>query len=335
VRTSPLGTTDLNVSALCLGTATLGVAPLATDADALVGRALELGVTFFDTANSYGNQPRFDRAGAPPAALRSSAEEILGLSLRGRRDRVVLATKVGEYVGPYPDDRGLRAPQVARQIDNSLRRLRTDYIDLYQAHHPDPNVPIEETLGAFDQAVRAGKVLTVGLSTYQAWEVVEALWTAERRGYTSPVCHQVLYNLVDLRAESDVLPVAERFGLSTTAFSPLAGGLLAGPGTRARDVWGSRRFGTSGPVRPDALAKAEALDALSEEVGAPTSALALRWLATRSTVTSVIVGAESVSELEAAAWALDGAQDELLDQGVLDRVDAIGRGRVPVSGNTA
>jgi aryl-alcohol dehydrogenase-like predicted oxidoreductase len=140
--------------------------------------------------------------------------------------------------------------------------------------------------------------------------------------------------LVDLRAESDVLPVAERFGLSTTAFSPLAGGLLAGPGTRARDVWGYRRFGASGPVRPDALAKAEALDALSEEVGAPTSALALRWLATRSTVTSVIVGAESVSELEAAAWALDGAQDELLDQGVLDRVDAIGRGRAHVSGNT-
>jgi aryl-alcohol dehydrogenase-like predicted oxidoreductase len=335
VRTSPLGTTNLNVSALCLGTATLGVAPLATDADALVGRALELGVTFFDTANSYGNQPRFDRIGAPPSALRSSAEEILGLNLRGRRDRVVLATKVGEYVGPYPDDRGLRAPQVARQIDNSLRRLRTEYIDVYQAHHPDPNVPIEETLGAFDQAVRAGKVLAIGLSTYQAWEVVEALWTAERRGYTSPVCHQVLYNLVDLRVESDVLPVAQRFGLSTTAFSPLAGGLLAGPGTRARDVWGYRRFGTSGRIRPDALAKAEALDALSEEVGAPASALALRWLATRSTVTSVIVGAESVSELEAAAWALDGAQDELLDQSVVDRVDAIGRGRDQLAGITA
>jgi len=244
----------------------------------------------------------------------------------------VLATKVGENVGPETNDRGLRAAHITTQIDRSLRRLGTDRIDIYHAHHPDPGVPIDETLKAFDTAVRSGKVLAVGLSTYRAWEVVEVLWAAEVTGYTPPVCHQVLYNLIDLRVEAEVLPVAERFGLSTTVFSPLAGGLLTGPNTRSREVWGNSRFGMGNRVRPDALAKAEALDALSDKVGAPAPALALRWLASRPTVASIIVGAESVAELEAAAWALDSAQDDLFGGDVLAMVDNVGRGALVRSG---
>ena len=186
MRYSTLGSTGIKVSCIGLGTATFGVAPLADDAERLVGRALDLGINLVDTANSYGNQARFDRAGAPPAAARASAEEIVGRALRARRRDVVLCSKVMEPVGAGPNERGLSRRHIFDQVEASLGRLGTDHLDVYYAHHPDPATPIEQTLRAFDDLVRQGKIRYAALSTYPAWQMTEALWTADRRGFAPP-----------------------------------------------------------------------------------------------------------------------------------------------------
>lgn len=201
-----LGQTGVRVSRLALGTALFGVAPLEADAAGLVRRALDLGVNFFETANSYGNQARFDRPGRPPAEQRRSAEEILGQALAGRRHEVVLATKVMERVGPGVNDGGLSRRHIVQQAEESLRRLRTDYIDLYYAHHPDPATPLEQTLRAFDDLVRQGKVRYAGLSTFPAWQMTEALWTSDRLGLNAPVCNQASYSLATRSAERELVP---------------------------------------------------------------------------------------------------------------------------------
>ncbi|HEY7295809.1 MAG TPA: aldo/keto reductase, partial [Dehalococcoidia bacterium] len=241
-----LGPSGVRVSRLCLGTAAFGVAPLAEGCGPLVGRALDLGINFFDTANSYGNQPRFDRPGAPPAAERASAEELLGRALAGRRAAAFLATKVMEPVGPGVNDRGLSRRHIMQQVEQSLRRLRTDYIDLYYAHHPDPRTPLDQTLRAFDDLIREGKVRYVGLSTFPAWQTTEALWICDRLGLYAPICCQLPYNMAVRGIEQEVVPACRRFGLGITVFSPLAGGLLAGIETLSRPIAGNRRWGGSG-----------------------------------------------------------------------------------------
>jgi 1-deoxyxylulose-5-phosphate synthase len=168
MRYGTLGNTGVKVSCIGLGTATFGVAPFEGDARRLVGRALDLGINLIDTANSYGNQARFDRAGAPPAEARASAEEIVGRALGARRHDVVLCSKVMEPVGAGPNERGLSRRHIFNQIEASLRRLGTDHLDLYYAHHPDPATPIEQTLRAFDDLVHQGKIRYATLSTYPA-----------------------------------------------------------------------------------------------------------------------------------------------------------------------
>jgi aryl-alcohol dehydrogenase-like predicted oxidoreductase len=155
-----LGQTGVKVSRICLGTATLGVAPAPRDADRVVGTALDLGVNFVDTADVYGNMPVFDRPGAPPAAHREPAEQILGRALRGRRDAMVIATKSNGIVGLDLNDRGLSRRHIVRQVETSLRRLDTDYIDLYYAHDPDPDTPLEQTLAVYDDLVRQARFAT-------------------------------------------------------------------------------------------------------------------------------------------------------------------------------
>jgi aryl-alcohol dehydrogenase-like predicted oxidoreductase len=157
------------VSSVCLGTATFGVTPSAQDADQVVGAALELGINFIDTANTYGNMPVFDRPGAPPATERDPAETILGRALRGRRDELVIATKSNGIVGLDVNDRGLSRRHIVGQVESSLRRLETDWIDLYCAHDPDPDTPLEETLSVYDDLIRQGKIRYVGLSNHPAW----------------------------------------------------------------------------------------------------------------------------------------------------------------------
>ena len=197
---SLLGPTGVKVSKICLGTATFGVAPDTQEAERVVQVALDLGINFFDTANVYGATPTFDRPGAPPAAEREPAEQILGRALAGRRDNVVIATKSGER--RFDPAAGLSRRYIIQQVEQSLRRLGTDYIDLYYAHFPDPDTPLDQTFAVYDDLVRQGKVRYVALSNYPAWQVTRALWIADnRRLAATPVCVQVKYNLIDRAAE--------------------------------------------------------------------------------------------------------------------------------------
>ena len=174
-----LGPTGVKVSKICLGTATFGVAPDAQEAKRVVDAALDLGINFFDTANVYGATPTFDRPGVPPAAEREPAEQILGRALAGRRDDVVIATKCGER--RFDPAAGLSRRYIIQQVEQSLRRLGTDYIDLYYAHFPDPDTPLDQTLAVYDDLVRQGKLRYVALSNYPAWQVAHALWIADDR----------------------------------------------------------------------------------------------------------------------------------------------------------
>jgi 1-deoxyxylulose-5-phosphate synthase len=173
MRYALLGPTGVKVSRICLGTATFGVAPSAQDADRLVGAALDLGINFVDTADVYGNMPVFDRPGAPPATDREPAEFILGRAITGRRDDLMIATKSHGAIGPGVNDRGLSRLHIIRQVETSLNRLRTDYIDLYYAHNPDPDTPLEQTLAVYDDLIRQGKIRYVALSNHPAWQVIK------------------------------------------------------------------------------------------------------------------------------------------------------------------
>ena len=214
MKYSVLGLTGVKVSRICLGTATFGVAPTAQDADRVVGAAIDLGINFVDTADVYGNMPVFDRPGAPAAADREPAEQILGRALRGRRDEMVIATKSNGVVGLNVNDRGLSRRHIIRQVETSLRRLDTDYIDLYYAHDPDPDTPLEQTLAVYDDLIRQGKIRYVGLSNHPAWQVTQALWIADDRRQQTPVAVQVKYNLIDRAAEREHAPACKQFGLS-------------------------------------------------------------------------------------------------------------------------
>lgn len=307
-----LGGTGVRVSPISLGTGTFGAGPLADDAVDLVHRALDLGVNFLDCANSYGNQSRFDRVGAPPAAERESAEEILGRALVGRRDEAVVTSKVMEPVGPGINDRGLSRRHIHQQVEESLRRLRTDYIDVYFAHHPDPDTALPETLRAFDDLVRAGKIRYWALSNYPAWQMVQVLWLCDRMGLNPPVCQQVPYNLVNRKIEAELVPACAEFDIPVAAYSPLASGLLAGRESRNRPVAGTRRFGGDGTWPAEQVAVADRAEALAETWGVAPSQVALAWLLLQPTVASVVIGSERPASLEAAVAAasleLDDAQ---------------------------
>ena len=303
MKYSALGPTGVRVSRICLGTATFGVAPSPTDADGVVGAALDLGINFFDTADVYGSTPTFDRPGAPPAAERESAEEILGRALAGRRDEVVLATKSGER--RFDPAAGLSRRYIIQQVEQSLRRLRTDHIDLYYAHFPDPATPLQQALAVYDDLVRQGKLRYVALSNHPAWQVTEALWIADdRRMVSAPVCAQVKYSLLDRSAEAELADACVHFGLSIVPFAPLHGGLLADVNVLDREIAGDQRFGGAGFSAAE-IAVARALNGFAREWGMQMNHLSLAWLLSRPAVASVIVGAETIAELRANAAAAD------------------------------
>jgi aryl-alcohol dehydrogenase-like predicted oxidoreductase len=301
---SVLGTTGVKVSRICLGTATFGVAPTAQDADRIVGTAIDLGINFVDTADVYGNMPVFDRPGAPAAADREPAEQILGRALRGRRDEIVLATKSNGVVGSDVNARGLSRRHIIRQVETSLRRLETDYIDLYYAHDPDPDTPLEQTLAAYDDLIRQGKIRYVGLSNHPAWQVTQALWIADDRRLQPPVVAQVKYNLIDRAAERELAPACQQFGLSLVPYAPLHGGLLADLAVLDRDVAGDQRFQGSGFSEAE-TATAREVERLSRAWGLEPYQVSLAWLLSRPAVASAIVGAETLDEVHANATAAD------------------------------
>jgi aryl-alcohol dehydrogenase-like predicted oxidoreductase len=314
-----LSGTGLRVSKICLGTASFGVAPTEADTTAVVHHALDAGINFIDTASSYGNQSRFDRDGAPPAADRPSAETLVGRAIAGRRDEVVLATKVSEPIGTGPNDGGssgggLSRAHIMRLVERSLERLGTDHIDIFYAHHPDPITRVEEWIRAFDDLITQGKIRYYALSTFAGWQLTEAVLTAARMGATRPACHQTRYNVARRWPESEVLPASNHFGIDSTVFSPLGGGLLTGTTDRryAGDArWGGRSY--SGAE----LALAENFSSHARKWGIPENHLAVAWLLTKPGVASAIVGPESIAELDALAGSsavrLSSEQVEALD----------------------
>jgi aryl-alcohol dehydrogenase-like predicted oxidoreductase len=309
-----LGPTGVSVSKISLGTATFGVSPDADQAQHVVHAALDVGITFFDTANVYGTLSVFDQPGA--AADREGAEAILGRALQGRRDEVVLATKSGERrLGPGA---GLSRRHIIEQVEHSLRRLRTDHIDLYYAHWPDPDTPLEQTLAAYDDLVRQGKLRYAALSNFAAWQTTRALWIADDRRLHAPVAVQAKYSLMDRAPERELAPACGEFGLSVVAYSPLHGGLLAGTEVLERAVSGWQRF--AGPRFTDAeVAIGRDVERLSRDWGLRPHEVSLAWLLSRPAVASAIVGAETPEEVRANA----AVTEVVLAQEQLDELTAL------------
>ncbi|GII60184.1 aldo/keto reductase [Sphaerisporangium krabiense] len=311
----PFGRTGLKVSPLCLGAMMFGRwgGNDHESSSAIMRRALDAGINFIDTADVYSG---------------GESEEIVGrfLAENGLRDRVVLATKVHGAMGDDPNSAGNGRRWIIREVDASLRRLRTDWIDLYQIHRPDPAVDLDETLGALTDLVRAGKVRHIGTSTFPAHHLVEAQWVAERRGRERFAGEQPPYSLLARGVEADVLPVCERYGIGVLTWSPLAGGWLTGRYREGIELPGSRRAELL-PERYDLtleanrrkLAATERLAHLAEESGMTLIELALRFVLHHPAVSSAIIGPRTMRHLEDQLTATDAG----LTGDVLDRVDAI------------
>jgi aryl-alcohol dehydrogenase-like predicted oxidoreductase len=309
-----LGRTGVKVSRLCLGAMMFGGRgnPDHDDSIRIVHRALDAGINFIDTADIYS---------------RGESEEIVGKALAGgKRDSVVLATKFHRQMTGDPNDQGGSRRWIMKEIDASLRRLRTDWVDLYQIHRPDPSCDIDETLGALTDLVRAGKVRSIGSSTFPAHEIVEAQWVAERRGRERFVCEQPPYSMLVRGIEADVLPVCEKYGMGTICWSPIAGGWLSGRYRRNGEVPRSARIAVLpklfDPDLPDNQRKldaAEALAQLADEAGLSLIHMAIAFVLDHRAVTSAIIGPRTMEHLESHL----GAADVTLDQGILDRIDGI------------
>jgi aryl-alcohol dehydrogenase-like predicted oxidoreductase len=304
-----LGQTGLKVSAVCLGTMTFGRQADEATSFAILDKATAAGVNFLDTADAYPVPPD------PATAGRT--EEIIGRWLKGRRDQFVLATKCRIRVGTGPNDEGLSRRHVLRAVEDSLRRLGTDYIDLYQAHSPDPDTPLEETLRAFDDLVRSGKVRYVGCSNYPAWQVALALGASAAHGWARFDCVQPRYNLLYRDIEAELLPLCRHAGLGVIAYNPLAGGFLSGkyrsleappPGTRFS-------LGKTGELYRERYwqqAQLEAVERLRkffEPRGRSLVTVAIAWVMRQPGVTSAIVGASRPEQLDASLAAADVSLD--------------------------
>jgi aryl-alcohol dehydrogenase-like predicted oxidoreductase len=309
-----LGRTGVKVSPLCLGAMMFGGWGERDHDESvrIVHRALDAGINFVDTADVYS-------AG--------ESEEIVGKALAGgRRDNVVLATKVHGSMGDNPNQRGNSRRWIVTEVENSLRRLKTDWIDLYQIHRPEPDTDIDETLGALTDLIRAGKVRYIGSSTFPASEVVEAQWTAERRGRERFVSEQPPYSLLARGVEADVLPTCLRHGIGVIPWSPLAGGWLSGRWRKGSDDLTSRRsqmlpkrYDLSIPANQRKLDAADALARLADEASMSLIELALAFVIRHPAVTAAIIGPRRMEHLVSQL----GAVDVELSDDLLDRIDAI------------
>jgi len=290
-----LGNSGLKVSLVGLGCNNFGRAVTDVQQTALiVHHALDLGVNFIDTADIYS---------------RGVSEEHLGLVLAGRRDSAILATKVGWAMGEGPNERGASRAHIISGVEASLRRLKMDYIDLYQIHRWDPETPIEETLGALDDIVRQGKVRYIGCSNFTGWQLVWSLGTSDRRGWAPFISVQPEYSLLFRGVESELLPACQTFGIGVIPYFPLAGGLLTGKyregepapqGTRGAQAERFQRFTT-----PRNFAIVRRLDAWVKERGHTLTELAIAWLTERPGVATVITGATKPEQIEANVRAIE------------------------------
>ena len=289
-----LGRSGLHVSVAGLGCNNFGMRIDYEAAEKVTNAALDAGVTLFDTADVYG---------------RGGSEEMLGRALGARRHEVIIATKFAAPMGEGPMDRGGSRHRITEACEASLRRLGTDYIDLYQMHMPDPETPIEETLHALDDLVRAGKVRYLGNSNYKGWQIAEAHWTAENHHLTKFVSAQNHYNLMERGVETEVVPACNRYGLGILPYFPLASGFLTGkyrPGQAAAEGTRLAAWGRADAVlTDDNYAMLERLESWAGERGHTVLELAVGWLASQSHVASVISGATKPEQLDANAAAVD------------------------------
>jgi aryl-alcohol dehydrogenase-like predicted oxidoreductase len=308
-----LSHTGVQVSPLCLGAMMFGAwgNPDHDDSIRIIHRALDAGINFVDTADVYS-------AG--------ESEEIVGKALAGRRDSVVLATKFHGRMSDGPNRSGNSRRWIVEEVEASLRRLNTDYIDLYQAHRPDPSCDVDETLGALADLVRAGKIRYFGSSTFPADQIVEAQWVAQRRGRERFVCEQPPYSLLVRGIEADVLPTCARYGMGVISWSPLAGGWLSGRyrlGEQAPESTRSERlpwrYDLSLPENQRKLEAADALAQLADETGISLIRLAIAFTLRHPAITSAIIGPRTMEQLESQL----GSDEVVLDEAVLDRIDAI------------
>jgi aryl-alcohol dehydrogenase-like predicted oxidoreductase len=308
----PLGRTGVQVSPLCLGAMMFG--PWGNDdrADSvrIIHRALDAGINVLDTADVYSG---------------GVSEEIVGEALQGRRDDVVLATKFFMPMGEDPNSRGGSRRWIMREVEDSLRRLRTDHIDLYQVHRPSPDTDVEETLGALTDLVRQGKVRYIGSSSYSASQIVEAQWASRERRLERFVTEQPPYSILVRGIEEDVLPTAQRYGMGTLTYSPLSGGWLSGrwrkdaaptPASSARP---GARFDMTSPANQRKLDVVEDLARLAEQAGMSLIEMSIAFVLRHPGVTSAIVGPRTMEQLESY---LPAAGIELSTE-VLDRIDEL------------
>ena len=308
MQTTHLGRTGLVVSRLCLGTMNFGPWTSEPDSFEIMDRALERGVQFFDTANVYGRKKG-----------EGVTEQIVGrwLAQGDRRDRIVLATKVYGPMGDEPNTSKLSAYHIRKACEDSLRRLQTDRIDLYQMHHVDRATPWEEVWQAMEQLVREGKVLYVGSSNFAGWHIARAQAAAERRNFLGLVSEQSVYSLRNRTIELEVIPSCRDHGIGLLPWSPLAGGLLCGI-LKKRDE--GRRTRTELQASVDRLRpQIERYEALCEEIGRRPADVALAWVLANPDVTAPIVGPRTVEQLEENLRCLE----EPLDEAVLQRLDEI------------
>jgi aryl-alcohol dehydrogenase-like predicted oxidoreductase len=300
VQYKKLGRTGLKVSVVSLGCLEFGRKVSETAASDIISSALAAGVNFIDTADIYGKE-RFD------IPDRGTSEEVVGRALKSRRNSVVLATKLEGKTGPAVNDRGLSRKHIMAGVEESLRRLQTDYIDVYYAHAPDYTTPLEETLRAFDDLVGQGKVLYIGMSNFYAWQVCKALWISDKNNLARCDCIQVAYNLIARDCEIELLHLCDSEGVGVNVWAPLAGGMLTGkyahldpgqpppPGARAYpNTWKAANF-----------AAIEKLEQIAGEHGRNLAQFSLAWLLNNPSVTSIVCGVTSVKQLEQNLASID------------------------------
>ena len=303
-----LGKTGIKVSPYCLGAMMFGAAgnPDHDEGIRIIHKALDAGINFIDTADAYS---------------RGESEEIVGKALKGRRDNVVLATKAHIPMGDDPNQQGNSRRWLMRAVDDSLRRLQTDHIDLFQIHRPAPDTDIEETLSALTDLMRAGKVRAIGSSTFPVSEIIEAQWIAERRGLARFRTEQPPYSILNRGIEREVLPACERYGMGAMVWSPLAMGMLTGryrKGEPQPDSGRARRFPRqmTDERRLDAI---EQLIPLAQEAGLPLAHMALAFVMAHPGVTSAIIGPRKMEHFDDL---LASSEVRLTDE-ILDKIDAI------------
>jgi len=306
-----LGHAGLKVSEICLGTMTMGNGADQAEASRMVDATMAAGVNFFDTANSY---------------VGGTSEVMLGVALKGKRHDAIVASKFFNPMGGRPNDSGMSRLHIKQQIEGCLKRLQTDYIDIFYIHHVDHQTPLEEMLRALDDLVRDGKILYTACSNFEAWRLMEALWLSDTHGWERFACYQPQYSLVVRDIDEEIVPACQAKGLGLVAWSPLAGGYLAGKykpgslkadGTRSAEGWGfNSRF-----FAPNHAAILQTLLDTAREINRSPAQTALRWVMDQPYITSAIVGARNTQQLGetlgAGGWRLPAAA-----LGKLDKVSA-------------